>query len=407
MRQSDKKGSKAAILQTLRFQGPISRIALTRLTGLSRATISVCVAELIEAGLVRETLQREFSGGRPAASLELADRSHAILGAELYNNVWTLGAFDLVGNTLRIAKIPLADSSPQTAVRQLGDKLKPFVAQLEAPPLPLLGLCTPGLVDTQRGVIHSVPLLGWHNVELVNMMKEVSDLQTVILNRDRARGLLECRSRMERGYSNVVYVGIGAGIAAGVYYKGELVTGALGGAGEIGHMTIEPDGPLCPCGNNGCLQLYGTEPAIEQEARRLIRLDEGEGEGRSSIPMPGGNIQLLSAHDVCLAAEQGDAVAISAVDKAAAYLGIALANIVNFYNPDLIVLGGTLPAASNRFVRTAAKVMRQRAMRPLSDKTVVQTAVPIEMGGALGAANFALDRHMNYDYFGGKRVPSR
>ncbi|MDF2725582.1 MAG: family transcriptional regulator [Paenibacillus sp.] len=402
MNTSDQKGSKTAILRALRVHGSLSRIDLTRQTGLSRATVSVCVGELIEGGIVQEQQDRQFSGGRPAVPLELAERSHAVLGAELYNNTWTIGAFDLPGNVMDSIRVPLPDSSPETAVAELAAALRRFVQRLGVPQLPLLGLCTPGLVDTERGVIHSVPLLDWHDVSLASLVKERTGQLPVILNRDRARGLLECRSRMERGYTNVVYVGIGAGIAACVYYKGELVTGALGGAGEIGHMTIEPDGPLCPCGNNGCLQLYGTESAIEQEARRLIRLDESE--RPSSLDAPGGHIQLLRAHDVCRASEAGDALAAVAVDKAAGYLGIALANIVNFYNPDLIVLGGTLPAASPRYVRTAAKVMRQRAMRPLADHTAVQTAAPNELGGALGAAHFALDRGLRYEDIIGERA---
>lgn len=389
-KRSDQKGSKAALIQALRVHGPISRIALTKLTGLSRATISVCIAELIESKLVRETGNREFSGGRPATSLELVERSRAILGAELDRRQWALGAFDLVGNTLATVNVPVDDASPEAAVQALAGALPDFAAKLDVPVVPLLGICTPGLVDTKRGVIHAIPLLGWHNVEFVRMMAKRVDWPVVIVNRDRARGLLECRSRMERGQTAMVYIGVSEGIAAGFYYKGELVTGAFGGAGEVGHMTIEPHGSLCPCGNNGCLQLYCTEPAIEQEARRLLRL------GEQPSALSGQDIQLLRAPDVCRAADEGDVLAAAAVDRCAGYLGIALGNIVNLFNPDVIVLGGPLASSCRRYVQTAVKTMRQRAMSPLADRTAVVTSAYNERAGALGAANFALDRHISY-----------
>lgn len=395
MKLSDLKGSKAAILQALRIHAPISRIALTQLTGLSRATVSVSIAELIESGLVRETENREFSGGRPATSLELVDKSRAIVGAELNKGTWTLGAFDLVGNALKVVKLPVSDSTPEAAVDRLIGAFHDFVGELDVPPIQLLGLGTPGLVDTERGVIVSAADLGWFNIEIGSMINRAIGWPTVVLNRHRARGLSESRNSMERNHTTMVYIGIGSGIAAGLFHKGQLISGALGGAGEVGHMTIEPDGPLCLCGNHGCLQLYSAEPAIEKEARRMVRM----GEEHSSLFPPDSDIQLITAKEVCRAADQGDELAVRVVTKAANYLGLAMANIVNLFNPDVIILGGTLPSFSNLFVQTATKVMRQRAMSPLSSKTAVCTSSYNEMGGALGAANFALDRHMSFSLF--------
>jgi predicted NBD/HSP70 family sugar kinase len=394
---SDQKGSKALILQTLRIQGPISRIALTHFTGLSRATVSVSITELMEANLVRETENREFSGGRPATALELVDRSRAILGAELDNDTWTLGAFDLVGNLLREAKIPVGHMLPLTAMKELADGFHDFVQNLDITPIRLLGLGTPGLVDSDQGVIISAADLGWFNVEIGKMMTEEIGCPTVVLNRHRARGLSESRSSNERNYDTMIYLGIGSGIAAGLFHKGQLISGSLGGAGEVGHMTIEPNGAPCPCGNHGCLQLYASSMAIEQEARRLIRMS---GISSASIFMPNGyDLQQLRAFDICKAAEQGDDIAVSVIHHAAAYLGIAMGNIVNLFNPDVIILGGPLPALSQLYVQTATDVMRQRAMSPLGAKTVVHTSSYSQIGGAWGAANFALDRHMSYSLF--------
>jgi DNA-binding transcriptional ArsR family regulator len=167
----DQKGSKTAILQTLRIQGSISRIELTRLTDLSKATISLAINELLELGLVYETELRLSTGGRPATKLSLATQSHAVLGADLNNNRWVLGAFDLLGNPIHKVRIPIASSSPGAAVQALAEELPKFVKDLNKHTVPLLGLGVPGLVDTQDGMIRSSAVLGWQHVQLGKMVE--------------------------------------------------------------------------------------------------------------------------------------------------------------------------------------------------------------------------------------------
>lgn len=131
---SDKKGSKLNILQTLRKHGNVSRIDLTRLTGLSRATVSVSIAELIESKLVRETTDRMATKGRPATYLELVPYAGTIIGADYDNSRWTLCAFDLSGNIIKKASIPAASSSAEDVLHSLLIQLKPFIGSLEATP---------------------------------------------------------------------------------------------------------------------------------------------------------------------------------------------------------------------------------------------------------------------------------
>ncbi len=133
----------------------------------------------------------------------------------------------------------------------------------------------------------------------------------------------------------------GNGDCGGVYIDRQLLSGSLGGAGEIGHTTIEPDGPLCPCGNQGCLQTLSAGPAMEQHYRKLVR--------SSDLPVYSDQIidlQTVKMHDVCAAAEQGDMLAAQVVKTAASYLGISMANLLNTFNPEAFILGGTVPSAS-------------------------------------------------------------
>jgi predicted NBD/HSP70 family sugar kinase len=391
----DQKGSKLSILQTLRVHGSMSRIELTRITGLSRATISISIAELIELELVGETDNRLSTKGRPATALELVPNARVIIGADLDNKTWTLGAFDLLGNVIKTMKIPVYTFEPEETFKALAGEIASFVKGLDKGPIPLLGLGVPGLVDVNHRIIRSAADLDWNQVDVASIMEKEIGWPTVVVNRHRARGLTECRYGAGVSYNNMIYIGVGMGIAAGLYINRQLLSGSLGGAGEIGHTTIEPFGPLCPCGNHGCLQVLSAGPAMEQEFRKLVRSSEKE----LVYPYQNIDLQFLKVHDVCAAAEDNDELAVQVITKAASYLGIAMANLLNTFNPEAIVLGGTIPNASSLFVETATKVMRQRAMRPLSAETIVKTSVFKDIGGALGAANFAFDKNISIAIF--------
>ncbi|MEK3888669.1 ROK family transcriptional regulator [Bacillus sp. FSL K6-3431] len=389
------KGSKESIIQALRLNGPVSRIELAELTGLSRATISIAAAELIDSNLVKETELRQSTGGRPAIALQLAPNTKAILGAEFGNQEWTLGAFDLLGNVLQKANIPVTDNSPETVANTLINNIDTFVQNLNISPVELLGLGLPGLVDSKQGIIHSASDIGWYNVDIGKKISEEIGWPTVLMNRHRAQGLSECRYGAGQNFNQVIYIGIGTGIAAGLFHNRNFISGAIGGAGELGHITIEPNGPLCPCGNRGCLQLLATGPAMEKEARMLLR----SGTNSLIYSDPSYDLQLLKAEDIYIAADNNDELSLQVVQKAATYLGIAMANLVNILNPEAIILGGSIPRNCDNYVKTAVKVMKQRAMGPLTANILVTNASFSEIGGALGAANFAFDKLISSPLF--------
>jgi predicted NBD/HSP70 family sugar kinase len=390
MNSVSRTGSKATLLQALRIHGAMPRSRLAQVTGLSRATISVAVAQMIQSGLVVETDDRQVTGGRPAVNVELAAGTRAIIGADLDDQNWTIAAFDLLGHTLKMSQISAHDQSAEAAVEALTQVLPQFMQEIDVSIVPLLGLGVPGLVDSKNGVIRVAADVGWSDIAMSEAVGRVTGWPVVILNRHRARGLAECRFGAAKYHKEVVYVGVGTGIAAGVFVQGQLVPGALGGAGEVGHTTLDMDGPLCSCGNRGCLQVMAAGPALLQEARWRIRV----GERSSLVPGPGFDVQLLRAVDVCREAEEGDPLAIAVVEEAGSYLGVALSNLVNILNPEVIVLGGSIPRNSRHYVAAATRTMRQRALGSLAAATEVAIAQLPEIGGALGAANYVLDQHV-------------
>jgi predicted NBD/HSP70 family sugar kinase len=396
----DQKGTKISIIQTLRNKGAVSRIELSRLTALSRATISQAIAELIGVGLVQETDSRHSTGGRPATLLELTPYSNVVIGADYSNQHLTLGAFDLLGNVVQDEIIPVNQNTPECIIQTLAEHMDSFISTLNMKPIPLIGLGLPGLANINRGYIMSSPHFpGWNDVDITGEVMKAIGWPALVLNRHRARGLAECRFGAGKDYNESIYIGIGsgiaAGVAAGIFSNRQLVLGATGGAGEIGHLTVEPDGPLCPCGNYGCLEQLATGPAMEREIRMLLR----SGKLSSINNEDPYNLLNINAEMIGKHAEAGDPLCKEIVENAARYLGIVMANLINTLNPEAIILGGAIPSYSNHYVATATQVMRQRAMGALASNVVVKTSTFKEIGGALGAANFALDQKMSYSLF--------
>jgi len=391
----DQKRSKISIIQTLLNHGPMARIELTRITDLSRATISIAIAELIDMKLVHETSSRYSTGGRPATLLELTPYSRAVVGADFTNQAWTLGAFDLMGNTVKETIVPVADLTPNHVMQQLIGHLDEFIQSLDIRPIEVIGLGLPGLVDINRGFIQSAADLGWYDFDAVSLFENAIPWSVSAINRHRARSLAECRFGAGKDFSEVIYIGIGTGIASGIFNKRQLIFGATNGAGELGHITIDPQGPQCPCGNQGCLQQLATAPFIEQEARKLLR----SGMNSSIYPNAQFDLRLITAADICRNADLGDDLCRQAVHRAASALGIAMANLVNTLNPEAFILGGPVPGSCDYFIEVATQVMMQRALSPLNNNVKVLKATTNHLGGALGAAHFALNQNGSFSIF--------
>ncbi len=240
-----------------------------------------------------------------------------------------------------------------------------------------------GIIDMEKGVNTTSPnILAFEDIPLRDMMREHYGINSFLINDAKAAALGEHRFGAGKGVDNMLGVTLGTGIGGGIIIHGRLYFGQSGAAGEIGHMTIEVGGPRCSCGNTGCWELYASGTAMTREAER--RLAAGE---KSSLY----GKARLTGEDVAAAAAQGDAVAQAAVERTANYLGIGLANLVNIFNPRMIVLGGGLSRMGETLFAPARKVVKERAF-PLhsSAVSIVQSTLGDD-AGLLGAAAFAFD----------------
>ena len=287
--------------------------------------------------------------------------------------------------------LTLADECPQSVINRLLSAIDNILnlSSLSPSQLNSISIAAAGAIDVKRGLVTSSPHLpGWHDVSLRDIVKEKYKVDTFLLNDASAAALGEYRFGVGRGVKNLVLLTVGTGIGGGIIINGRLYQGVSGGAGEIGHMTIDVNGSEDVCGNIGCLEMLVSGTALAQEARRRIN----QGEKTSLVEITGGKVEDVTAEEIGIAAEKGDSLALEVITEAGTYLGAGLVNIVNIFNPEMIVIGGGVANLGDRLFDPARRVVQERAFRVSAQAVRI---VPTQLGeeaGVLGAAVFALDR---------------
>ena len=367
----------------------ISRPELARLTGLSRAGISILANDLSRLNLVREVGLGNSGGGRPPVLLEFNPDAAYSIGAGIHDSDWSIVVTNLDAHVVAEEVVSFEGNDPETVVSALKRGVEIIRGRFDdSRLLPGIGLGLPGLVDIRKGIIKCAFDFGWNDLPLARMVEEATGLAAIAASRSKVGALAELRRRADRGIQNLIYVTIGTGVSAGIIYHGELIVGTNSSAGEFGHLTILPDGPLCGCGNHGCLQQLVSEEAIANAARRRLRA----GAGGDLSRIAGLHPERLHAADVLRAAEKGDATATEVVRETASYIAVGIGNIVNLLNPEIIVLGGPVVRESSLLVELVRSEVTLRALAyPLSVVDIVRSSLGMD-AVAIGASVLVLQQ---------------
>ncbi|HEX5416465.1 MAG TPA: ROK family protein, partial [Chloroflexota bacterium] len=350
--------NRSLVLGIIRRERVFSRAQVARESGLSKVTASAIVDDLLQAALVGERGSGQSNGGRPPQLLEFLPGSRLAIGAQFANHEIVAVVTDLDATIVREVSRPVADSSADNVLATTGDLVVELLETLPRERVLGLGFASPGLVDVNRGVVNLAIDVGWRDVPAARLLAGRLDLPTMVANRSKTAALAERWCWDTSDAEHLIYVSIGSGIAAGVVHGDTLYLGATSSAGELGHVTVDPAGPVCECGNRGCLHVYASEEAIVRRARELARnLPPGPLAERID-----GDIRSISVDTVIDAALGGDPLAIQVIEEAGEYVGIALANVVNLFNPDVIVIGGPTSRAGATFLTRICQVVRRRAL---------------------------------------------
>ncbi len=242
-----------------------------------------------------------------------------------------------------------------------------------------------GAIDPEKGIVTASPNLpGWRDVPLKEIMQKATGLEAFLINDASAAALGEHYFGVGRGVNNLIYITVSTGIGGGIIIDGKLYSGVSGSAGEIGHTTIDINGPRCNCGNIGCLEVLASGTAVAREAQRLI----ARGAKTMLTKLAEGEAQNITAQTVTAAAQKGDALALAIISKAATYLGIGLVNLVNIFNPEMIIVGGGMTHMGDMLLDPARQVVAERAFQLPAQRVRI---VPSQLGdnaAVLGATAF-------------------
>lgn len=374
------------ILQSARI---LSRPELAQQTGLSRATIALLMEDLLRVGVAKHVGLGDSTGGRPPALLEFNPTAAYALGASMRDHHWRIVITNLDAVVTHRLDVSIQDYSPASAVASLQAGITRLLADFEQSKLlPALGLGTPGLVDMPSGVVKSAVDVGWFDVPIQTMVEDALGFPTFVANRSKVGALAEFWYGAHQDLHDLIYISIGTGISAGIVHASELYMGVNSSAGELGHITILPDGPTCRCGNRGCLQQLASEPAIADRARARLR----EGRDSQLWTMVGDHLERVTAELVFTAAEQNDPLAREIVEETGHYLGVAIATMINLFNPGRIILGGPVGLMSHTMLPTLQEEVRRRALSyPLSATQITLSSLGND-ANAIGAAVLVLRR---------------
>lgn len=244
-----------------------------------------------------------------------------------------------------------------------------------------VGLGAPGTVDRNTGLVLDAPNLKWRDFPLGKRMAEATGLPVKIDNDANCATYGEWWLGAARGGRNVIGVTIGTGVGGGIIIDRQVYHGSSDAAGEIGHITIDLHGRRCGCGNYGCLEAYASGSAIAVRAREALFNDES-----SILPtMVDGDLTKLTAAVVYEAASQGDAVALEIVRDTAKFLGAGLANLLNVFNPDTVVIAGGVTQAGDALFEPLRKEVRRRAFKSVSDACRIVPGTLPGTAGVVGA----------------------
>lgn len=278
-----------------------------------------------------------------------------------------------------------AEDGPEAVIERIVESAR---AAAGSHPFIAAGVSTPGPTNPFTGIVSTPPNLpGWHNVPLAKLISDALDVPAWIENDATAGALAEHRLGGGRGTQHMIMVAAGTGVGGGLVLDGRLYRGASGGGGEIGHMQLNPAGRQCGCGRFGCLEALASGRTLNQDAQRIVEEDP---EGILAR-IAGEEGEEPDARLLDLAAEQGDKASIEALRTAGSYLGAGLTNLINLFNPEVIVIGGSLRKSETYFGAALQRAKPDAFSQLAGDVSIVEA----ELGDdapAVGAALIAWDK---------------
>ncbi|MFA9332496.1 transcriptional repressor XylR [Bacillus velezensis] len=371
-----KKVNQKLLLNEILKNSPISRAKLSEMTGLNKSTVSSQVNTLMKENLVFEIGQGQSSGGRRPVMLvfnKKAGYSVGIdVGVDYVNGILT----DLEGTIVLDQHHHLECSSPEITKDILIEMILHFIANMPQSPYGLIGIgiCVPGLIDKNQKIVFA-PNSNWRDIDLKSFIQKKFNVPVFIENEANAGAYGEKVFGAAKNHDNMIYASIGTGIGIGVIINNDLYRGVSGFSGEMGHMTIDFNGPKCSCGNRGCWELYASEKAL------LTSLQTKE--------------KKVSTQDIIDLAHLNDIETLHALQNFGFYLGIGLTNILNTFNPQAIILRNSIIESHPMVLHSIKSEVSSRVYSHLDNSYELLPSILGKNAPALGMSSIVIDHFLD------------
>lgn len=380
--QAARDHNRALILRLIRDAGPTSRAELARLSRLSKPVVTDIVDGLIRFKLVKETTKGETVLGRKPILLDINREALWVMGIDLSRNHVDLLITDLLGEPQRkmSRRVSFEDEDagyPERVVKYVTDIIRD--SGVDPARIAGIGIGYPlPLSHAQRMIVSEGQVVGWKTVRLKELIQKEFDVPVYLDNDANVAALYEKWYGQASEFKDFLFVLVGNGVGCGIVIGGNIYRGTHGIAGEIGHMSIDPNGPRCLCGSRGCLETLVSVPRLLS-----LVLEEDVKAGRE------GGVPTLE--QVCERAARGDAAVVDKIREMSEYLAIAITNLVNTFNPEAVVVGGAMARLGESLRTPLLGALASRAHPLFADKTKVVLSNYSEEAVARGAAMLVIE----------------
>lgn len=374
-----RSANTALLLNALIDNGPMTRQALQKQCGLSWGAVSNIVSELILSGVLCETVLPTAHAGRKPSAVAISSENNLCIGVDVHMQGISCVITDLAGHELVSLRRSIDGASRQQILDRTVDAVREAMNTLGVPTCQYIGIgvSVQGSIDaTGRISLYSPHLPDWNNVPLCDLLETEFNLPALLIHDTFAMILAERRYK-EHCAQNMAFIKLDMGLGMSMVLNGQLYTGSDGNASEFGHIIINPEGPLCTCGNHGCLEAYASGRSL------LSHLYTGIQNGRCQLKLDGADFE----HDLLLAAQaarDGSAFELQLFERMGQYLGIGISNLINFINPELVIIGGELCRCSDLYLESTMRVVQKNVWN--SNRIQIALSMLGRSGAAVGAA---------------------
>ena len=387
-KENVKNLNKHAIIDLIRFTpNGISRVELARQLNITRAAITSIINDLQKMGMVNE-VEGQYPSGRKPIVLEINPNQGFVVGIDLGATHATILLANYAAHVLCDVEIPVnIEEGPETVLSLIDTRLRAMLDEngLKVENIKAICLGVPGPVVINCGMVLDPPLMpGWNKFPIENYVKSLWNIPVFLENDAELGAIGEWAYGAGRGEKNLVYIKVGKGIGSGLLLDGQIYHGASGSAGEIGHFTIDENGPMCSCGNRGCLEAMAGGEAVANRAIKIVH--KGQRTDLSSI-VP---IESIQSKDVIAAACSGDLISQQILAEAGGHLGTAIASLVNLFNPSMVIIGGGVSQIGDLLLEPIRRTVAKRSLKMANKQLRITTSLLGRRSSGMGAVVQAL-----------------